>query len=100
MRHMAGSDATLRYNLSLNLIRAGLDEPRSDLLSRFVEFWCQKNCAGEWRVEETNRSLTVWFDIPRDVVLFKISDEYDYFASVQLITQQELTQFLVATRPN
>jgi hypothetical protein len=98
MRHRAGSEASLRYNLSLNLIRAGLDEPRSDLLSRFIEFWCQKNCNGDWRIEETTLSLTVWFDLARDVVLFKISDEYDYFDSARLVTNQEepILQFLAA----
>jgi len=97
MRHTAGSEVELRYNLSLNLIRAGLDEPRSDLLSRFIEFWCQKNCNGNWRIEETNLSLTVWFDLARDVVLFKISDEYDYFETAQLVTSQEaFPQFLAA----
>jgi hypothetical protein len=80
MRHTAGNGVSLQYRLSLNLVRAGLDELRSDLLSRFIEFWCQKNCIGDWRIEETSRSLTVWFDLARDVVLFKISDEYDYFS--------------------
>mgnify|MGYP000042902997 CR=1 FL=1 len=79
--HTAGSDLSLQYQLSLNLNKAGLDSQRSDLLSRFIEFWCQKNCVGEWRIEETHRDLTVWFDLPRDVILFKISDEYDYFAN-------------------
>ncbi len=80
VRHTAGGESSLQYRLTLNLIKAGLDELRSDLLSRFIEFWCQKNCLGDWRVEETTRSLTVWFDLPRDVVLFKISDEYDWFS--------------------
>jgi hypothetical protein len=78
VRHTAGSDASLQFVMSLNLIKAGLDETRSDFVSRFIEFWCQKNCVGAWRVEETSANISVWFDLPRDVVLFKISDEYDY----------------------
>lgn len=80
MRHKAGSERFLQYRLSLNLIKAELGELRSDLLSRFIEFWCQKNCNGEWRIEETSRNLVVWFDLSRDFILFKISDEYDYFS--------------------
>jgi hypothetical protein len=79
MRHSAGNETSLQFVMTLNLIKAGLDEMRSDLLSRFIEFWCQKNCQGKWRVEETSSHLTVCFDLPRDIVLFKISDEYDYF---------------------
>ena len=80
-RHEAGVHTAQQYRLSLNLIRAGLDEPRSSLITRFIEFWCQKNCLGDWRIEETTCTLTVWFDLARDIVLFKISDEYDYFAA-------------------
>jgi hypothetical protein len=78
--HTAGVDEPLQYRLSLDVIRAKLTESRGDLLGRFIEFWCQKNCVSEWRVETTNHSLTVWFDLPRDVVLFKLSDEFDWFS--------------------
>jgi hypothetical protein len=90
MRHQAGSDRFLQYRLNLNLIKAGLGELRSDLLSRFIEFWCQKNCNGDWRIEETSRSITVWFDLSRDFVLFKISDEYDYFTEHTPVTFDHL----------
>ena len=83
-RHIAGCDTALRFVMSLNLIKAGLDETRSDFLSRFIEFWCQRNCLGNWRVLETSKFLNVCFDLPRDVVLFKISEEYSYFSRYQV----------------
>ena len=81
LRHTAGSDeqSFFPFVLVLNSIRAGLDESRSDLIIRFIEFWCQKNCNGDWRVEETNSTITVFFSLSRDIILFKFSDEYDYF---------------------
>ena len=79
MRHSAGSEHNLTHEVSLNIIRAGYTEFQFDLISRFIEFWCQKNCVGIWRVEETNKDLTVSFDIARDFILFKLSEEYDYF---------------------
>lgn len=63
----------------MNLSRAGFTESRATLLARFVEFWCQKNCFGEWHVEQTQRSLRVSFATSTDVVLFLISEEYGYF---------------------
>lgn len=66
--------------MSLNTIRAGLTELRSDFICRFIEFWCQKNCIGAWRVLETDRGIHVWFEVPRDVVLFMITEEYDTIA--------------------
>ncbi len=79
-RYSAGCETALQFVLSLNLVRAGIDETRSDLISRFIEFWCQRNCRGDWGLHETNVQLRVWFDLPRDVVLFKISEEYGYIA--------------------
>lgn len=81
MRHTAGSDVALRYRFSLDLYRARIDDARSVLLTRFIEFWCQKNCNGAWRVEDNGKLVVVWFDTSRDLVLFKMTDEYDFFDS-------------------
>jgi hypothetical protein len=67
------------YEVRLNLYRAGFDETRGTLLARFVEFWCQKNCTGEWHIDQTSRMLTVSFSASVDTVLFMISEEYSYF---------------------
>lgn len=82
VRHIAGCDQdTLRYRFSLDLYRARIDNSRSLLLARFIEFWCQQNCLGAWRVMDDGRFVNVWFDTCRDIVLFKMTDEYDYFDS-------------------
>ena len=92
MRHTAGSDTDRHFKISLNLVKAGFNETKSDLLSRFIEFWCQKNCQYEWRVEETTKMLTVSFDSTRDVVLFRISEEYDYFMDNSPIFVSQFTR--------
>lgn len=51
-------------------------------ITRYVEFWCQDNCTGQWSVCETERTLTVSFEHIRDVVLFMFSDEYGAFAAM------------------
>ena len=80
VRHIAGSaDDTLRYRFSLDLYRARMDDARSMLLARFIEFWCQKNCIGPWRVMDDGRHVMVWFQTGRDIVLFKMTEEYDFF---------------------
>ena len=51
-------------------------------ITRYVEFWCQDNCTGQWSVCETERTLTVSFEHIRDVVLFMFGDEYGAFAAM------------------
>ena len=75
----AGVDQELPYRMSLDTIRAGLSELRCDVVCRFMEFWCQKNCVGPWRVQETEKQIHIWFEMPRDVIIFKLSSEYDDF---------------------
>jgi len=84
MRYSAGSpyENELQHRLSLNLNRAGLDELSADFLTRDIEFWCQKNCVSLWRVQETSTTVCVWFDTDRDIVLFRISDEYERFSTL------------------
>lgn len=81
LRYEAGFGVRQPHAFRLDLNRAGLDETRADCVTRFIEFWCQANCVGAWRVEETERAVRVSFALPHDVVLFKISAEaaeYDY----------------------
>lgn len=79
LRYEAGRETSQLYAVSLNLHEANLDEARADLVARFVEFWCQANCSGSWRVEETNKRLNVSFALSRDFIAFKLSNEYAEF---------------------
>ncbi len=85
LRHTAGFSETLTHSVSLSFMQTGYTETQFDLVSRFIEFWCQKNCVGDWRVEETNMYLTVSFDKPRDFILFKLSEESEYFLKNKLL---------------
>jgi len=84
-RHTAGFAETLTHSVSLSFMQTGYTETQFDLVSRFIEFWCQKNCIGDWRVEETNKYLTVSFDKSRDFILFKLSEESEYFLKNKLL---------------
>jgi hypothetical protein len=75
----AGHETHLNHTITLNHVRAGFDPAIALTLTRFVEFWCQKNCKGKWRVEESDTTLSVSFSHPRDRVLFQISEEFVYF---------------------
>jgi len=85
LRHTAGFAETLTYSVSLAFLHTGYTETQFDLVSRFIEFWCQQHCVGDWRVEETNRDLTVSFDKSHDFILFKLSEEYEYFLKNKLL---------------
>ena len=58
-----------------------MDCSRATLLARFIEFWCQKNCVGPWRVMDDGRHVVVLFETGRDIILFKMTEEYDFFDS-------------------
>lgn len=77
--YSAGAAVTLTYPVSMDLYRAKIDEGRGTMLARYVEFWCQKNCFDDWRVEVSNRVLVVSFTSTVDTVLFQLSEEFSYF---------------------
>jgi hypothetical protein len=79
LRYEAGSLAQLRYAVGLPYYVIGMAPHRADMLTRYVEFWCQKNCRGDWRVAETDIDLVVSFADARDRVMFQISEEFLHF---------------------
>lgn len=79
LRYEAGSVERQQFGVQMSFSRAGLEPHRADTLVRFIEFWCQRNCRGSWRVEETDREMIVSFAETRDRVLFQISEEFLYF---------------------
>jgi hypothetical protein len=70
----------LAHQLRFHFGHAGLARIRAAGLTRYVEFWCQRNCRGAWQVVETAFTLTVSFASERDMVLFHLSEEYARFA--------------------
>ena len=75
--YAAGKDETQRHVVALDA--SNMAEEKAGLVARFIEFWCQKNCRGTWRVEECRNQVVVSFAKPVDVVLFKFSPEYYEF---------------------
>jgi hypothetical protein len=67
----------LATRVSLNLLSSNLDPVNAAMLAHFLETWCEHHCIGTWRVEHDYRSICVFFTLDRDMVLFKISEEYD-----------------------
>jgi hypothetical protein len=76
LRYTVGSALRQVHTLSLNFLRAGLSVDQAEIFTRYIEFWCQRNCKGDWRIEETDKSLLVSFEADRDYILFRISEEY------------------------
>lgn len=79
LRYEAGSDRRQQHAVQMLFLNAGMEQHRADALTRFVEFWCQRHCQGDWRVEETDRAVIVSFSESRDRVLFQISEEFLWF---------------------
>src|SRR4051812_38040432 len=79
VRFEAGSGEHQHHVILMNYIRAGFAEHRADTLSQLVGYWCDENCRGLWRVEQTNSTIRVSFEQVRDRVLFQISEEFLYF---------------------
>lgn len=76
LRYETGTEEPQPEGFVLDIFRSGLDDMQAALVARFLEFWCQKNCRGPWRVEETDRRITITFGLDRDFILFRISAEY------------------------
>jgi hypothetical protein len=79
LRYTAGSDQRFPFQMTFDLWKAKFTPQRSDIVTRFIEFWCQKNCKHGWRIEEHSKELKLYFEHTRDYVLFKISAEYSIF---------------------
>lgn len=74
-----------RYSLTMELWRQRPNRLRSSMICRFVEMWCHANCRGCWRVRETEQTISISFELTRDIVLFKISDEYEPFSGMEIV---------------
>jgi len=77
-RYQAGSEAELPHRVVVKFTRLSIeDETRSDLIARWIEFWCQYHCDGQWRVEEHQTHVEISFENAQDLVHFKLSPEFD-----------------------
>lgn len=66
----AGAEKTLRHAWGCQL---RLPASQAITTIRIVEFWCQMNCDGLWRVDlERNGSVIVSFDTMTDAAMFRI----------------------------
>ncbi len=76
--YQAGTEDSLPHLVRIHFNRAKDDTVRSDLIARWIEFWCQQYCEARWRVTEFTRShVDVYFEDQTDLVLFKLSPEFD-----------------------
>ena len=67
----------LATTLSLNLLSSDLSPIDATMLAHFLETWCEHHCVGTWSVEQDYRNLRVRMTLDRDLVLFKLTEEYD-----------------------
>lgn len=55
----------------------GSDITRSDLIARWIEFWCQQNCNSDWHLREYHTHVEVGFEDMNEMILFRLSPEFD-----------------------
>lgn len=82
MRHAAYQSGNLEPDalvttMGLNLLSSNLSQIDATMLAHFLETWCEHHCVGAWRVEHDYKKLQISMSLDRDLVLFKISEEYD-----------------------
>lgn len=75
--YRAGSEADLPHLVKI-VFTSGENVTRSDLIVRWIEFWCQMNCEAEWRVTEYDTHVDIHFADEVDVVHFKLSPEFNF----------------------
>lgn len=76
--YKAGSEDELPHVVKIMFRDTGVrDITRSDLIARWIEFWCQVHCERRWRVTEYQSHVDVHFEDETDLVYFKLSPEFD-----------------------
>jgi hypothetical protein len=73
--YQAGEDKTQKFTATIKVRELHLS---AATLTRFIEFWCQDNCNGKWRVEETEKGITISFKSTIDAIYFKFSEYMPY----------------------
>lgn len=73
--YMAGSSTPMPHIIRVSL--RGFDQTRSDLITRWIEFWCQSNCESGWHLKEYETHVEVGFEDLSELVHFKLSPESD-----------------------
>ena len=68
------------YIFLFRLETAGLFGINASGMARYIEFWCQENCIGKWKIIETEEFIKVLFDNDQDFIMFHLSDEYSRFS--------------------
>lgn len=85
--YQEGDPGVFAHRFLFDFGQAGLARLRAAGLTRYVEFWCQRQCRGRWQIVETDQTLAVSFAVERDMVLFHLSEEYARFAGSDSILQ-------------
>lgn len=75
--YQAGSDSALANRLRIPLKDRDVDITHSDLVVRWIEFWCQGNCNGAWYVRGFHDHVDVGFEDAEDLVMFKLGPEFE-----------------------
>lgn len=76
VRHQAGSKDHLTHLMRLDYDEAGFTTTNADAVCIFIELWCETNCIGSWRLEQSDTFMLVSFETVHDRVHFQISREF------------------------
>lgn len=73
IEYRAGSETPMPHIIRVSL--KGSDQTRSDLITRWIEFWCQSNCESGWHLREYDTHVEIGFEDLTELVHFKLSPE-------------------------
>lgn len=75
VEYTSGSDVDMPHIVRVPL--NSKDTTHNNLVVKWIEFWCQINCESDWHLREYNNHVEIGFQSIDELVLFKLSPEFD-----------------------
>lgn len=70
------------HRVSLDILKRGTPQPIANLTCTFLDIWCSDNCRDKWVIKQTRSILEIGFSSDIDMVMFKLSAEWEAIKSL------------------
>ena len=70
------------HRVTLDLLKRETPLPIANLTCTILDIWCSDNCRDAWAVKQNRRFLEIGFSSDLDMVMFKLSCEWDAIQSL------------------
>ena len=65
--------------VEVDILRDNTTQTKAAFTRHLMQIWCSEHCGDLWRVRQNRRTIEVCFESEVDLVLFRLSREWDNF---------------------